>query len=100
VYDWKVVTRPKSLSARQIQAISRAVADPTRYGILKQIAEDGLSACSDLRTCFSVTPATLSHHIRELEAALLVETSKRGKYVDVHFCREIWIAYLAALTKL
>ena len=95
-----MVTRTKSLSARQVNAISRALADPTRYKILKQIAEHDLSTCSDLRTCSAITPATLSHHIRELEAALLVETSKRGKYVDVHFCREIWTAYLAALTEI
>lgn len=88
------------MTAVQIDAISRALADPRRYAILKHIARRDLSPCSELREAFPITPATLSHHIKELEAALLVETSKRGKFVDVHFCREIWTAYLAALAQL
>ncbi len=95
-----MVTRTKSLSARQTYAISRALADPTRYGILKRVAEQDATACSDLREAFPITPATLSHHLRELEAALLVKTSKRGKYVDVHFSREMWAAYLSALAEI
>lgn len=97
-----MATRTKSLSARQVYAISRALADPTRFQILRRIAEQDASvctACSDLREAFPVTPATLSHHLRELEAALLIETSKRGKYVDVRFCREMWSAYLQALNE-
>ena len=97
-----MAVRTKALSARQTYAISRALADPTRFQILRRIAEQGCSdttACSDLREKFPVTPATLSHHLRELEAALLIETSKRGKYVDVRFCREMWNAYLQALSE-
>ena len=92
-----MVTRAKTLSARQTYAISRALADPTRYAILKRVAEQEAAACSELRENFPITPATLSHHLRELEAASLVKTSKRGKYVDVHFSREMWAAYLSAL---
>jgi ArsR family transcriptional regulator len=90
----------KPLTPRRIQAISRALADPRRFEILRHIAKGDCSACSELRDAFPITPATLSHHLKELESALLIETTRRGKFVDAHFCREIWNAYLAALAEL
>jgi ArsR family transcriptional regulator, arsenate/arsenite/antimonite-responsive transcriptional repressor len=57
-------------------------------------------ACSHLRMAFPITAATLSHHLRELESAGLVQTARRGKFVDISFCRDAWDAYLAELHKL
>ncbi len=88
------------LSAKQIQVISRALADPRRFQILQQIASQACSPCADLRECFPITAATMSHHVKELEGAGLVETSRRGKFVDTTFCRDTWNAYLAELKKL
>jgi ArsR family transcriptional regulator, arsenate/arsenite/antimonite-responsive transcriptional repressor len=51
----------------------------------------------DLRTAFPITAATLSHHLRELESAGLIEITRRGKFVDVAFLRPLWDAYLAEL---
>jgi ArsR family transcriptional regulator len=93
-------TATPSLTPRRIQAISRALADPRRYEILKHIARGETAPCSALRDVCPITAATLSHHIKELEAAHLVETTRRGKFVDVQFCREVWEAYLAALNKI
>jgi hypothetical protein len=38
--------------------------------------------------------------VKELEGAGLVETSRRGKFMDTTFCRDTWNAYLAELKKL
>lgn len=89
-----------ALSQRRFTAISRAISDPRRFEILRRIAAQPCLACSSLRDDLPITAATLSHHISELEAAGLVETSRRGKFVDMTFCREIWDAYLADLKKL
>jgi ArsR family transcriptional regulator len=90
----------KRLSGHDVQSIARALADPRRYAILKQIAASPCIACSDLREGLPITPATLSHHLKELEAAGLIETSKRGKFVDVVFRRDRWSAYLEELQSL
>jgi ArsR family transcriptional regulator len=87
------------LTPRQLRAIGRVLADPHRYQILKLIAESHCKACSDLRNAFDITAPTLSHHLKELEAAGLIEIEKRGKYVDLTFCRETWKAYVAELSK-
>lgn len=89
-----------SLSRRELHAISKAVADERRYQILEQIASQACVACSDLRGSFPVTAATLSHHLKELEACGLIETERSGKFVHVTFCRKRWEAYLQKLAEI
>ena len=90
----------KSLSTRELRAISRALSDPRRFQILKQIAAHSSTACSDLRAAFPITAATLSHHLKELESSGLIDTTRRGKFVDTAFRRATWEAYLAELKKI
>ncbi len=91
---------PAPLSPREQRIITRALADPRRFEILKHIAAERSTACSDLRAAFPISAATLSHHLKELESAGLIETPRRGKFIDAIFCRDKWQAYLAELTKL
>ena len=88
------------LSPKQLRAISKALADPTRFQILQRIASQKSSPCSDLLEHFPITAATLSHHIKELISVGLVESNKRGKFVDTVFCRDVWDAYLTELKKI
>jgi len=88
------------LSSRQMRVITRVLSDPRRFEILKRIAGQTCTACSDLRADFPITAATLSHHLKELESAGLIEATKRGKFVDLVFCRPAWEAYLGELKKL
>ena len=89
-----------SLPKRQHNSIAKALADPRRFEILKHISAQPCAACSALRDAFPITAATLSHHLSELEAAGLVTLTRRGKFVDVTFCRDIWNAYIQELEKL
>jgi ArsR family transcriptional regulator, arsenate/arsenite/antimonite-responsive transcriptional repressor len=91
---------PTTLPKRQMLAISRALSDPRRFEILQHIAAKSAAACSELRGAFPITPATLSHHLKELESCGLIETARRGKFVDTTFCRPAWAAYLAELKKI
>jgi len=88
------------LTPRQRETIAKALADPRRFDILKHIASARCTACMDLRADFPVTAATLSHHLKELETAGLIEITRRGKFADVIFCRETLAAYLAELGSL
>jgi ArsR family transcriptional regulator len=86
------------ISDRQMQLIARALADPRRYEILKKLsAQSCPTPCTDMRECINITPATLSHHMKELETAGLVRSEKAGKFVNYFPEPRVLRAYLSRL---
>jgi len=94
--------KPVKLSDREVTRIARALAEPRRLQILKQIGgcEEGKLACRLILERQDITPATLSHHLKELETANLIETSRDGKFVLVTVKRDVLRAYLAQLSEI
>jgi ArsR family transcriptional regulator, arsenate/arsenite/antimonite-responsive transcriptional repressor len=89
------VSKRKVLSESQIRLIAKALADPRRHEILKQVgAKNTGIACTDLRECQPVTAATLSHHMKELETAGLITIVRTGKYAHLVLRRDVLEAYL------
>jgi ArsR family transcriptional regulator len=85
----------KVLSADQIRAIAKALADPRRHEILKQVgAQKCSTGCQDLRECQQISAATLSHHLKELEHAGLITIVREGKFANVSVQRETLQAYV------
>ena len=71
----------KTLTEDQVLLIAKAVGDRRRYEILKRLGErpDALACCA-VRDCMGINPATLSHHMKELEIAGLVDVVREGKF--------------------
>ena len=54
-----------------------ALADPTRLEIVRQLAGGGACAC-DFTDCCGVSQPTISHHLKVLRDAGLVQSERRG----------------------
>ena len=94
-------TKSITLTDRQFTLIAKALADPRRFEILEKLGQaGGQISCSDIRECTPVTPATLSHHMKELENAGLIESEREGKFVSYKLRRDVLGVYLDRLAKL
>jgi ArsR family transcriptional regulator, arsenate/arsenite/antimonite-responsive transcriptional repressor len=80
--------------------ITRALVDGRRFEILEKIAaaKDEIS-CIDLRAEVPISRATLSHHIKELATAGLIETRRQSKYMFLRMRRKTWSRYVKRLSK-
>jgi ArsR family transcriptional regulator, arsenate/arsenite/antimonite-responsive transcriptional repressor len=65
----------------QFQRIAKALADPRRFEILEHIAKQSEVGCRRLCGCFPVRQATISHHLKELTSAGLVDSRRDGQFV-------------------
>jgi ArsR family transcriptional regulator len=77
--------------------ISKALADPTRLNIFRRIAADGELCCGDVARCFRVSSATVSHHLKVLADAGLIETRREGQFIRVRARRRTLDDYRRAL---
>ncbi len=79
--------------------ISKALADPQRRALLEKIARGGEMSCGALVGCCPVSQATVSHHLKELVNAGLVEPRKDGQFRYYNFVPGRIAAYTEELAR-
>jgi ArsR family transcriptional regulator len=84
----------------QIERISKALGDETRLMIYEAIGHRGRMNCGEIVALQGVTPATVSHHLKILLDAGLIETEKRGQFVYSEIVPKTLGEYCAGLTAL
>ena len=84
--------------AEQVAPLLKALADPVRLRLVSIVAasEVGEACVCDLNDAFDLSQPTISHHLKVLHEAGLLERSKRGVWVYYAVRREV-LADLAAL---
>ena len=89
------------LSRARRTAILKALADPKRFELLERIAQASCPlGCSVARSSLAISPATLSHHIKELETAGLIEVTREGKFHFLSLRPGVLEALIACLSQL
>jgi ArsR family transcriptional regulator len=69
------------MDVTQFQRIAKALSDPRRFEVLEVIAESGRElCCGAVVERFPVAQATISHHLKELIDAGLVEARSEGQF--------------------
>jgi len=88
------------LAPGQFDRIAKALADPRRFALFEAIAAGGQD-CPNQRLChdFPVSKATVSHHLKELTQAGLVEAEKEGQFVTYRARRDVLKAYTTELMR-
>ncbi|MEP7227067.1 MAG: metalloregulator ArsR/SmtB family transcription factor [Gemmatimonadales bacterium] len=87
------------LTETQFDLIAKALADPRRMQVLEVIAGEEECPCARLREEFPISKATISHHIKELVRAGLIEAHKDGQFLHCEVRREVLEAYTAELLR-
>ena len=65
----------------EVAKISKALADPTRLRIYQKIAAKPAVFCGELTACGGLTPGTISHHLKVLAEAGLIESRREGQFI-------------------
>ncbi|HEY9456520.1 MAG TPA: metalloregulator ArsR/SmtB family transcription factor [Gaiella sp.] len=70
----------ESEAARDLAGLFKALADPTRVAIVNRLASGEACCVCDLTGAFELSQPTVSHHLRILRDAGLVEAERRGTW--------------------
>ena len=67
-------------AAEDLASVFKALADPTRVAIVNRLASGEKCCVCDLTDVFELSQPTVSHHLRILREAGLVEAERRGTF--------------------
>ena len=88
------------MNRSQIQKVSKALADATRLRIFEAISAKKEMNCGEIVSMRGVTPATVSHHLKILQHAGLIDSRREGQFVYSCTVPGVIEAYASALAKI
>lgn len=81
------MARPKTTQIDPDVKLFHALADPTRLAIIRELAAAPEVCACDFTSCCDVRQPTVSHHLKVLREAGLVETERRGTWIFYRLAR-------------
>jgi ArsR family transcriptional regulator len=90
----------KSMTTNEVARISKALADPTRLQIYESIAAQPEMYCGEIIERYGLAPGTVSHHLKTLVEAGLIECRREGQFVYNRALPETMREYTQALSQM
>ncbi len=90
-----------ALTLKQVEKISKALGDASRLRILQHISNKGGSGqCAEIQDIIELTQPSISHHIKILVEAGLIEPEKEGRNHKYTLNEQLMKDYTKAITTL
>ena len=90
-----------ALSTKQIEKISKALGDSNRLMILQHISKKGgCGQCSDIQDESALAQPSVSHHLKVLIEAGLIEPEKEGRHHKYTLNEAVLKEYTKAVSQL
>lgn len=80
------------------ERITKALADPSRFEILRLVVDNPGIACCEIVERVSLRQPTVSHHLKELAGAGLVASKRDGAFTRLAACNPALEGYVAELS--
>lgn len=89
------------MNLKQIEKVSKALGDSNRLKIVKAIqGNQGRLECTSISSFLNLAQPSISHHIKKLVEAELIQPHKEGRFYFYSLNNEVLDTYLATLKKL
>jgi len=88
------------MDQKELARISKALSDPTRLRIVEEVSSGKEMFCGQLVEKCRLTPGTISHHLKILADAGLIETRREGQFIYMRSRPETIREYGKALAKM
>jgi ArsR family transcriptional regulator len=88
------------MDQKDLARVSRALSDPTRLRIFEGLSPDKEMFCGQVVERCGLTPGTISHHLKILADADLIETRREGQFIYMRSRPETIREYGRALAKM
>jgi ArsR family transcriptional regulator, arsenate/arsenite/antimonite-responsive transcriptional repressor len=88
------------MNTAEVAKISKALADPTRLQIYEEIAARPDLYCGEIIEKYELSPGTVSHHLKILLEAGLIECRREGQFVHNRAVPETMREFTQALSRL
>ena len=90
-----------ALTLKQVEKISKALGDANRLRILQHISKKGgCGQCADIQDILDLTQPSISHHIKILIEADIIEPEKEGRNHKYTLNERLLKDYTSAITTL
>ena len=88
------------MEGQDLVRVAKALSDPTRLLIYEEISASEEMFCKQIVEKYRLTPGTISHHLKILADAGLIDTRREGQFMYLKPRPETIRAYGKALTNI